>query len=92
MPAPKNPNIANANAARLVIGDTKAANRLRARQGWIVLSPDDRDKLLAALDEALLHRQRHGCPHADGGCCGECLAAAAVKAIEQVAADSPHYR
>lgn len=91
MPAPKRPNNTAAAEARRRIGDATRAVKLRERSGWIVLAPEDREALLAALGDELVSRQRHGCPHADGGC-AECWAAAAVRVIERVATESPHYR
>jgi hypothetical protein len=64
MPAPKNPNVTSAAAARRRIGDLTASNRLTAA-GYLVLSPED----LAQLPESLraeLHRwlARGGQPRA----------------------------
>ncbi|GGL17872.1 hypothetical protein [Mangrovihabitans endophyticus] len=54
MPAPKNPNVTSAAAARRRIGDLTASNRLTAA-GYLVLSPEDLAQLPASL-RAELHR------------------------------------
>jgi hypothetical protein len=55
MPAPKNPNVTGAAAARRRIGDLTASTRL-TDAGYLVLSPDDLDAMPDEL-RALLHRR-----------------------------------
>jgi hypothetical protein len=52
VPAPKNPNVASAAAARRRIGDTTAANRL-FDSGYLVLSPDELDQMPETVRDQL---------------------------------------
>lgn len=60
MPAPKNPNVAGAAAARRRIGDLTAANRL-FDAGYLVLSPEE----LTQMSENLREEIRHWLSRAD---------------------------
>lgn len=51
MPAPKNPNTAEANRKRRELGDATAAKRL-AEAGYVVLPPNAIDRLTAEYRKA----------------------------------------
>jgi hypothetical protein len=65
MPAPKNPNVTSAAAARRRIGDLTASNRL-TKAGYLVLSPEDLgqlpESLRAELQDRLARADRYA-PH-----------------------------